>query len=57
LTGICVAPSAHERQKDHEVLGVIREHDRDAVAGRDAEGGEAFRQTVHSLPELAERDH
>jgi len=50
-------PEPHERQKDHEVVGMIREHDRNPVAGADTECREAARETVHPIAELAKRNH
>ena len=43
-----------ERQKYRGMIGMIREHDRDAVAGGDAERGQIARQPAHALAELAE---
>ena len=45
---------AHERQKHRGMIGMIREHDGDAVAGGDAERGQTVRQPAHAIAELAE---
>src|SRR5262252_4486703 len=46
----------YEGQEYHRVIGVIREHDRNPIAGLEAESREAVRQTVDPIVKVGERD-
>jgi hypothetical protein len=45
-----------ERKKYHRVVGVVREHDCDALTGPDTQRRKTSRQATHLLAEISEGD-